>query len=266
MDNGVESEAVEAELVRVRKQLKRTRQQLREARAQITEARHTLPQEVEDTIRAVREQRLSYLRPEHLRNLAACVRHLEADGVPGVVIEAGTAQGGSAIVMAAAKSPDRPMKVYDVFDTIPAPSDKDGADVHDRYAVIAAGSATGLGDDTYYGYRDNLLEEVRSSFERLGVPPGQNDVELVKGLFEDTIELDGPVALAHLDGDWYESTMVCLERIAPRLSHGGRLVIDDYYSWSGCRRAVHDYFGGRDEFQLLERAKLHVVRAEAGAA
>ena len=90
----------------------------------------------------------------------------------------------------------------------------------------------------------------------------EHNVELVKGLFEDTIDIEQPVALAHLDGDWYDSTMVCLERIAPRLSPGGRLVVDDYYSWSGCQRAVDDYFKGRSEFCLLERAKLHVVRAQ----
>lgn len=249
----------------MRKQLKRTRKQLRRARTQITEAQHALPAEVEEVIRRVGEERLSFLGPEHLRNLASCIRQLESDGVPGLVIEAGTAQGGSAIVLATAKSLERPMKVYDVFDTIPAPGPKDGADVHERYAAIAAGGATGTGDDTYYGYRDDLYGEVRRSFERLGVPVEKHGVELVKGLFQDTIEIDGPVALAHLDGDWYDSTMVCLERIAPMLSPGGRLVIDDYYSWSGCHRAVNDYFKGRREFHLLERAKLHVVRAEATA-
>jgi O-methyltransferase len=89
----------------------------------------------------------------------------------------------------------------------------------------------------------------------------ENRVDLVKGRFEDTLELDGPpVAFAHLDGDWYESTMTCLTRIAPRLSVGGRIVIDDYYTWSGCRRAVNDYFKDRPGFRLLRRAKLHVVK------
>ena len=39
------------------------------------------------------------------------------------------------------------------------------------------------------------------------------------------------------------------------------MVVDDYYSWSGCRRAVDDYFKGRSDFRLLKRAKLHVVKA-----
>ena len=252
--------AAEAELERVRRQLRRTRKRLRAARAEITEAHHALPERVEQVIRQVGEERLSYLGAGHLRNLATCIQDIEKAGVPGVVVEAGTARGGSAIVMAAAKSPDRPLKVYDVFDMIPAPGGKDAADVHERYAVIAEGGASGPGGDVYYGYREDLYTEVRDSFGRLGVPVDQHHVDLVKGLFEDTIDLDGPVAFAHLDGDWYDSTMVCLSRIAPLLSPGGRLVVDDYYAWSGCQQAVDDYFRGRDGFRLLERAKLHVVR------
>jgi asparagine synthase (glutamine-hydrolysing) len=68
------------------------------------------------------------------------------------------------------------------------------------------------------------------------------------------------VAFAHLDGDWYESTMVCLERIAPLLIQGGRIVLDDYYAWSGCRTAVDEYFADRPGFRLERRAKVHVVR------
>ena len=156
-----------------------------------------------------------------LEDLAACVLQIERDGIDGLVIEAGAARGGSAIVLAAAKSPARPMKVYDVFGTIPPPTERDGADVHRRYATITAGEAKGPGGETYYGYRDDLYHEVEDSFARHGVPVGEHNVELVRGLFEDTIQLDEPVAFAHLDGDWYESTMTCMTRIAPLLAAGG---------------------------------------------
>ena len=42
---------------------------------------------------------------------------------------------------------------------------------------------------------------------------------------------------------------------------GGVLVIDDYDSWSGCRRAVNDYFAGRKaECRFERRARLHIVK------
>ena len=114
--------------------------------------------------------------------------------------------------------------------------------------------------DTYYGYRDDLLGEVTRSFERHGVPVEANHVELIQGLFQDTISGDEPVAFAHLDGDWYASTMTCLTRLAPRLSTGGRIVVDDYDTWSGCRTAVHEYFTGRPGYRFERRGRLHIVR------
>lgn len=255
---------VEAELVdtrrrldMARRELRRTRRELRAARAR---KRSPLPPAVEETIARVRDEHLSYLRPRHLRDLATVVRDLERDGVPGLLVEAGTARGGSAIVIAAAKTPERPLKVYDVFGMIPPPGERDGADVHERYAEIAAGRARGVGGETYYGYRGDLQAEVEAAFARLGVPAEEHRVELIRGRFEDTIVLDEPVAFAHLDGDWYESTMTCLERIAPLVVPGGRIVLDDYAKWSGCRRAVDEYFAGRDGFRFEHRDKLHVIR------
>jgi hypothetical protein len=236
------------------------RAELDDARARLGEAPPPLPERVEATIARVREEHLTYLRPPHLRDLASIVLDVEARGLEGLVLEAGAARGGSAIVIAAAKARERPMKVYDVFGMIPAPGERDGADVHERYRTIASGQARGPGGETYYGYRTELYDEVVDAFTRLGVAPADHNVELVQGLFEETIELDEPVALAHLDGDWYESTMTCLTRIAPLLVPGGRLVLDDYYKWSGCRAAVDEYFSGRGEFRLEQRAKLHVVR------
>jgi lipopolysaccharide biosynthesis glycosyltransferase len=215
---------------------------------------------VERVIRGVLREHLSYVGAAGLRTLAASVEAIEADGIDGVIVEAGTARGGSAIAMAAAKSPGRPMKVYDVFGMIPPPSERDGEDVHARYATIVSGESQGIGGETYYGYRDELLGEVTQSFARHGLPIADNNVELVQGLFQDTIALDEPVALAHLDGDWYESTMTCLIRLAPLLAVGGRLVIDDYDAWSGCRAAVDEYFADRPGFRFERRGKLHIVR------
>ena len=258
---------LDLELRKTKRKLRATRRKLRAARADLHKARQTasvpaeaLPGAVNDTIRAVTTDGLTYLKPAMLRDLAAVAVDLERDGVAGTFVEAGTARGGSAIVIAAAKAPDRPMKVYDVFGMIPPPTERDGADVHRRYARIAAGEARGPGGDTYYGYRDDLYQEVTDAFARHGVPVGDHNIELVQGLFEDTVRLDEPVAFAHLDGDWYESTMTCLTRIVPLLVPGGRIVLDDYYMWSGCRRAVDEYFTGRDGFRMEHRTRLHVVR------
>jgi O-methyltransferase len=257
----------EQELRETQRKLRTARGRLRKARAELDATREhsplfegDIPEPVARTVAAVRDERLTYLKAEMLEDLAACVLQIEHDGIDGLVIEAGAARGGSAIVLAAAKSQARPMKVYDVFGTIPPPTERDGADVHRRYATITAGEAKGPGGETYYGYRDDLYHEVEDSFARHGVAVSEHNVELVRGLFEDTIRLDEPVAFAHLDGDWYESTMTCMTRIAPLLASRGRIVLDDYYKWSGCRRAVDEYLAAHEGFRVEHRTKLHVVR------
>jgi predicted O-methyltransferase YrrM len=213
-----------------------------------------------DLIRRVRAEQLTYLDSEALSDLRQRAKGLSA-GIPGGIIEAGCALGGSAIVLARSKEHSRDLFIYDVFGMIPAPTEKDGSDVKERYDVIASGKSEGIGSDKYYGYEPDLLAKVEENFERFDVPFAANSVHLVKGLFEETMHPSGPIALAHIDGDWYDSVKVCLDRIWPFLSKGGALVIDDYYTWSGCRSAVDDFLITAQNCHV-ERgfARLHLVK------
>jgi hypothetical protein len=68
--------------------------------------------------------------------------------------------------------------------------------------------------------------------------------KLIKGWFNKTLpqfNIPGNIALLRLDGDWYESTMDCLKNLYPKVADKGLLLIDDYFAWEGCSRAVHDY-------------------------
>lgn len=253
---------LQADVERLQKELRTTRADLKQTRTSLRDPLPglPLPAHVTDVVDAVRAENLTYLSAPDLTVLARQVLEADLSGREGLVIETGAALGGSAIVMAAAKDPRRPMRVYDVFGMIPEPSERDGADVHERYSTIASGTSKGIGGETYYGYRDNLYDEVTASFARHGAAVTEHGVDLVRGLFEDTLLIDEPVAFAHLDGDWYESTKVCLERIAPHLVPGGRIVLDDYFHYSGCRDEVDEYFADRPGFVLERRTKLHAVR------
>ncbi|NEQ53039.1 MAG: hypothetical protein F6K11_23355 [Leptolyngbya sp. SIO3F4] len=35
--------------------------------------------------------------------------------------------------------------------------------------------------------------------------------------------------------------MTCLERIFPRLTSGGSIILDDYHDWESCRNATNEY-------------------------
>lgn len=204
---------------------------------------------------------LTYLGENALFDLYDQVRRIEEQHIGGRLIEAGCALGGSAIVLAAAKERERPLDVYDVFGMIPAPSEQDDEDVHDRYRQIVSGESKGIRGGTYYGYEEDLLSIVQDNFASEEYAVEEHNVRLIRGLFQDTLYMDEPVALAHLDGDWYESVMTCLERIEPHLAPGGVLIIDDYDCWSGCRKAVDEYFADKAHRYAFERhARLHIVR------
>jgi len=212
-------------------------------------------------IQQVRTEGLTYLEPAALVDLYTRVKEVEAQGLDGIMIEAGCALGGSAIIITAAKEANRSLFLYDTFEMIPPPSTQDGEDAHQRYNVIVSGQADGLRGGEYYGYQDNLLAQVVQTFARFGFSSEEQHLHFVKGLYEETLLVNEPVTLAHIDCDWYDSVMTCLQRITPNLVSGGVLIIDDYNDWSGCRRAVDDYFATRQaEFIFEMKSRLHIIR------
>lgn len=210
-----------------------------------------LPPEAKSIISSVREAGLTYLTLPKLDKLVGALAWIEGRGVKGQVIEAGCALGGSTIVMARTKKPDRPLIVHDVFGMIPPPSVRDGGEVHDRYAAISSGRARGLRGAEYYGYQADLLGRVIKNIEAHGLDLEFDHITMKEGLIEDTLTVGDPVALAHIDVDWYDPVTTCLERIVPALAPGGIVILDDYFDWSGCRSAVDDYFAdNRDSFRF----------------
>lgn len=222
----------------------------------------TLPQSVASVARSVQEKGLTYLPTIKLAGLLSLALEMEERQEPGTFVEAGCALGGSAIALTSCKSQDRPFLVYDVFGMIPPPSELDGEDVHERYEIISSGKSDGINGNRYYGYEDDLYSKVTNSFSRMGFPIESHGVSLVKGLVADTLTDDQPVCLAHIDVDWYEPVTVCLERIVPRLTTHGAIVLDDYAEWSGCHRATNDFFDrvGRDHFSFDSTAGHLIVR------
>ncbi len=209
--------------------------------------------------RAVKRERLTYLTATKLRSLEDCLRRIDAEQVEGRCLELGVALGGSAIVIATLAS-TRSFTGYDVFGQIPAPGTHDDAKSHERYQVIAAGKSQGIGGDDYYGYEPELRQRVIRSFAQHGLTVDGGRISLVQGLFEHTLLLEGkgPVALAHIDCDWYEPVKLAIERIYPVLSRGGYLIFDDYLDYGGCRRAVHELLSARDDI-VVSRISGHLV-------
>jgi asparagine synthase (glutamine-hydrolysing) len=213
---------------------------------------------IRETITRVRDAKLTYLDERALIDLATLARQTRES--KGIIVEAGSALGGSAIVLAAAKESATPLHLYDVFGTIPPPTEADGEAASRRFDEITSGSSSGIDGELYYGYRDDLLDAMRAAFCEAGFDPEGNEVVFHPGLFDDTMDIREPVVLAHLDCDWYDSVQTCLERIWPRLIPTGVIVIDDYSYWEGCRQAVDDFVVRTPGVRVIRRSRVHLVK------
>lgn len=205
----------------------------------------------------IRRDRLTYLSYQRLASLQYAAEEVRA--VPGAVVECGVALGGSGILLAT-RLKDRAFHGYDVFDQIPPPGPDDPPEAHERYAVIASGRSAGLRGDTYYGYMGDLPQRVSESFARYGLKP-----QLHQGLFEDTLNPKWPIALAHIDCDWYDPIKLCLERITPWLSPGARVILDDYFVFGGAKRATDEFMRSHAGFTVIRKAG-HLVLGYSPAA
>jgi hypothetical protein len=201
-----------------------------------------LPSGEHELIRRIRSRKLTYLTDKKLVSIANTCRTIEDADLAGVFLEAGCALGGSTIMIAAQKKLERLFFVYDVFGMIPPPTTEDTQDAHNRYGVIVAGKSVGIGGDKYYGYRNDLCEAVKTNLADFGIDCEERSVSLIKGLVQDTMKIDQPVAFAHVDVDWYEPVMTCLMQVFPNLVVGGSIILDDYHDWGGCRKATNEYF------------------------
>lgn len=93
-------------------------------------------------------------------------------------------------------------------------------------------------------------------------------IEAHKGWFADTLPgfaPDKPISVLRLDGDWYESTMCVLDNLFDKVMPGGVILIDDYYDWEGCSRAVHDFLSRRKATETIRQSRFggvaYIVKA-----
>ncbi len=151
--------------------------------------------------------------------------------VPGDLIEAGAWRGGATIFMRAVlkayRDTTRSVWVADSFSGLPPrdaasfPQDAGFPVERQQHMVVS-------------------LDEVKRNFARYDLLDDR--VRFLAGWFRDTLPT-APIkrlALIRLDGVLYESTMEALKYLYPKLSSGGYVIIDDYYT-PHCTAAVDDF-------------------------
>jgi predicted O-methyltransferase YrrM len=187
-------------------------------------------------------QAMSMIGKRRLENVLNLAKEKIEHGIPGDFIEAGIWKGGVVALMSAVLKVygDTARQVYgaDSFKGIPPAKP-------DLYPADEAH----IGCDELEILSNNSRVEVESLLQRFGLLSPQ--VTLVEGWFKDTLETipNENFALIRLDGDSYESTMQALQALYPKLSDGGSIIIDDYYSWEGCKAAVDEW---REDHEIKE--------------
>ncbi|BDQ38087.1 hypothetical protein SYK_24470 [Pseudodesulfovibrio nedwellii] len=147
----------------------------------------------------------------------------------GCFVECGVWRGGCLAVMASIANTDglnRAVYGFDSFEGLPPQTPEDSEDGQEFVGMCRATEA-----------------EVHETFTTWGV--SLENTVLKKGWFNETIpeaSKDMPsIAVLRLDGDWYESTLTCLEYLYPKIVPGGVIIVDDYLTWTGCKKAVDEY-------------------------
>jgi O-methyltransferase len=184
-------------------------------------------------------------RQAYLDNLEIASRLLQSRALNGTtVVECGTWRGGMAAGLIETLGPARHYHFFDSFEGLPPAREIDG--------ISARQWQEDIHSPEYCNNCTASEREFRETVAMADLPADRLHVH--RGLFEKTVpESDtGPIGLLRLDGDWYDSTMCCLRALFPRISSGGILVIDDYGTWDGCTRAVHEYLAAQSRPEPIE--------------
>ena len=186
----------------------------------------------------------------YMENLALVARALKQPSLAdGVIVECGTWRGGMAAGLIEIGGRQRRYLFCDSFEGMPPARDIDG-EAAKRWQA----------DTTSPKFHNNCaasLQEFEETIRRTAISFGQ--VTIKKGYFSDTFPTfqSPPVSILRLDADWYDSTMQCLEKFFDRVIAGGLIIVDDYYVFDGCSRAVHEFLARR-------QAREHIGQGPVG--
>eukprot|EP01062_Namystynia_karyoxenos_P052729 TRINITY_DN42358_c0_g1_i1.p1 TRINITY_DN42358_c0_g1~~TRINITY_DN42358_c0_g1_i1.p1 ORF type:complete len:281 (+),score=47.11 TRINITY_DN42358_c0_g1_i1:69-845(+) len=167
--------------------------------------------------------------PPRLLHLASWCERLRGRGCS--FVECGVARGGSLGVMAGCTAENDIVWGFDSFQPMPALTAEDEGDGEHSVGMDCSG---GRGS-------------VDTTFATMGLPRPAGRVRVVEGWFQDTLRplqssgALGPIALLRLDCDWFAATSLCLEVLYPAMMPGGVVLVDDYGTFHGCRKAVDDF-------------------------
>lgn len=198
---------------------------------------------------AIRRKYSSYTMIPRMAFLGNLLLAHRFSAVPGCVVECGVWRGGMTAAMAEVLGSHRHYYLFDSFEGLPEAKEIDGP---------AAKAWQKNNQST--NYFDNCTAEIGFAEAAMAKSPAV-DVTIRKGWFSDTLKHFAPeesIAILRLDADWYDSTMECLTYLYRYVATGGVVIIDDYYTWDGCSKAVHDFLSCNKVVDRIRQNELGV--------
>jgi len=171
--------------------------------------------------------------------LYSAMEYVLKRNIAGHIVECGVWRGGSALmaslILKMNEITEKSVYLYDTYEGMSEPTKHD----IDMHGNSASSLMQRFQDDNGWCYAS--IEDVKKTFVPFSF---EFDINFIKGDVLQTIPSTHPdkISLLRLDTDWYESTLLELELLYPKLTYGGVLIIDDYGHWSGARKAVDEYF------------------------
>jgi hypothetical protein len=201
-----------------------------------------LSKEEIDFVRKVHSSSITFTSFESLATLAICCKYISQLKIHGDFVEAGVWRGGSSIVAKHLLGGDRTFYLFDTYSGMTEPSSKDsrvGGGASDF--VLKKWKDSRSENSSSWDYAS--LEEVKENFRKFKAL--DSSIRFVVGDVRKTLvenELPEKIAILRLDTDFYDSTLIELQVLWPRLVMGGILILDDYGHWDGAKTAVDEYF------------------------
>lgn len=164
----------------------------------------------------------------------------------GCFVECGVAAGAQIIAMRYG-APNKVIHAFDSFEGIPLPSNKDDQMPGIRYFTKEEQLALpdpGKQELKSTGMTSVSVEDFKKHMIDSGA--GLDNLIIHRGWFEDTTagypeDHEMQISILRLDGDLYNSTLVCLENLFHLVIAGGCVIVDDWLL-PGSRAACDDFF------------------------
>jgi hypothetical protein len=168
----------------------------------------------------------------------SAIKDIYESNIPGDIVEAGVWRGGMGIWMnylVHEYSPyPRKIWLFDSYDGFPEPKHPKDRYVHPVTKILYGSNAS--------------VDQVKNNFEMFGLLT--QNLCFVKGEFEKSVsyvDID-EISILHLDCDYYDPTLLLLEKYYHRISKNGYVIVNRYYyEYVNIKTAIDEF---RNKYQI----------------